>query len=160
MGEWIVLKILEMIKNSKVLYERQRERIWHMDTSLLELYGKTVGFIGTGSIAKESAKRLQGFGVKILGLNTTGRLLQYFDECYSMEDLDHMVGECDVVVLTIPYTNKTHHLIDGSRLEKMKEGSYFINVSRGSIVDEKALMLNFCGNGFDMIQLNKYRTLH
>ena len=62
MGEWIVLKTLEMLKNSKGLYENQTDRKWKIDTSLLELYRKTIGFIGTGTIAAEAAKRFGGFG--------------------------------------------------------------------------------------------------
>ena len=73
-AEWIVLKILEMIKNSKEFYDKQNKKIWKMDTSLLELYGKTVGFIGTGSIAQEAAKRLEGFGVKILELTPAEKM--------------------------------------------------------------------------------------
>ncbi|KXG74119.1 phosphoglycerate dehydrogenase [Thermotalea metallivorans] len=140
MGEWIVMKILEMLKNSKGLYRLQQQKKWAIDTSLLELYGKTVGFIGTGSIATETAKRLQGFGVKILGLNTSGKGIPYFHGCFAMEDMEEMLKACDVVVLTIPYTEKTHHLINEKTIGWMKEGVYFVNVSRGSIVDEEALM--------------------
>ena len=139
-GEWIVLKILELYKNSKGLYSMQREKRWHMDTTLLELYGKTIGFIGTGSIAHEAAKRLRGFDARILGLNTSGSLTEYFDECYSMDFIDQMVSLCDVIVLTIPYTSKTHHLINGAVMEKMKNDAYIVNVSRGSIIDEKELV--------------------
>lgn len=140
MGEWIVMKILEMLKNSKGLYRLQQQKKWAIDTSLLELYGKTVGFIGTGSIATEAAKRLQGFGVKILGLNTSGKEVPYFHACFAMEDMEEMLKASDVVVLTIPYTEKTHHLINEKTIGWMKDGVYFVNVSRGSIVDEEALM--------------------
>ncbi len=140
MGEWIVLKTLEMLKNSKSIYERQKNKKWKIDKYILELYGKTVGFIGTGSIAHEAAKRLQGFGVTILGLNTNGTLKEYYDECYAMDQIDKMIPQCDVIVLTIPYTQKTHHLVNKSFMEKMKESSFLINVSRGSIIDEQALI--------------------
>ena len=53
----------------------------------MELYGRTIGFIGTGTIAIEAAKRFQGFGVNILGVNTDGRDVQYFDRCYAMSEL-------------------------------------------------------------------------
>jgi phosphoglycerate dehydrogenase-like enzyme len=142
MGEWIVLKTLELFKGSKELYENQINRKWKIDTSILELYGKTIGFIGTGTIAIEAAKRLQGFGVNILGVNTDGRDIEYFKECYSMSELDQMLKVCDVVVGTIPYTKATHHLINEERFKAMKRGAYFINVARGSIVDEVCLIKN------------------
>lgn len=75
MGEWIVMKMLELLKNSKSFFNAQSEKRWQMDNSLLELYNKTVCFIGTGSIASEAAKRLQGFGVNIFGINTNEELL-------------------------------------------------------------------------------------
>jgi phosphoglycerate dehydrogenase-like enzyme len=142
MGEWIVLKTLELFKSSKKLYENQVNRKWKMETSILELYGKTIGFIGTGTIAIEAAKRFQGFGVNILGVNTKGINVEYFDKCYDMKGTSEMLKLSDVVVCTIPYTKATHHLINEDRFKAMKDGSYFINVARGSIVDEISLIKN------------------
>lgn len=142
MGEWVVLKALELFKSSKRLYENQANRKWKMDTSILEIYGKTIGFIGTGTIAVEAAKRFQGFGVNILGVNTNGRDIEFFNKCYAMNDLNEMLELCDVVVVTIPYTKSTHHLINEDSFKVMKDGSFFINVARGSIVDESSLIEN------------------
>jgi phosphoglycerate dehydrogenase-like enzyme len=139
-GEWIVMKTLELLKNSSRFHRQQQQRKWVLDTNLLELYGKTVGFIGTGSIAGEAAKRLQGFGTRILGLNTSGKATPFFLRCYPMEEMELMLKECDVVILTIPYTKKTHHLINEQTLGWMKDQVYFINISRGSIVDEAAFL--------------------
>lgn len=140
MGEWVVMKILELLKKSFNLYRNQMNKVWKMDISILELYGKVVGFIGTGSIALESAKRLQGFGVNVLGLNTTGKEVKYFNKCFSMEEIDIMLPLCDIVVITIPSTNETLHLIDEERFVKMKDGAFIVNVARGNIIDEKALV--------------------
>ncbi|MBW9153452.1 phosphoglycerate dehydrogenase [Clostridium estertheticum] len=140
MGEWIVLKTLEMLKNSKKLYKNQVDRKWKMDTSLLELYGKTIGFIGTGTIANEAAKRFQGFGVTVFGVNTSGHDAEYFDRCYAMDELREMLKLCDVVVVTVPYTKSTYHLINKDIFSSMKDGTFFINVARGNIVDEHFLI--------------------
>jgi phosphoglycerate dehydrogenase-like enzyme len=142
MGEWVVMKTLELLKNSVGMYKNQAKKLWKMDTGILELYGKTVGFVGTGSIAIESAKRLQGFGVKIFGLNTAGTKVEYFDRCFSVSEIDSMLSGCDVVVLTIPSTAETHHLISKDRFNCFKEGAYLINVARGNIIDENALIEN------------------
>lgn len=140
MGEFAVLKILELYKNSKNQYEKQRNKLWKWDVNVLELFGKTVGFIGTGSIASESAKRLQGFEVNIIGMNTNGKETQYFDKCFPAILLNEMLPLCDVVVITIPYTKATHHFIDAQCFNAMKDGVYFINIARGAIVDELALI--------------------
>lgn len=141
-GEWIVLKLLEMLKNSKSFYQKQLEKRWKVDTSLLELYGKTVGFIGTGSIASEAAKRLRGFEVTILGANTRGTDTEFFDQCYSIDNLKDMVKRCDAIVVSIPHTEKTHNLINNEMFHEMKDGVYLVNIARGSIIDEKAMIEN------------------
>lgn len=141
-GEWIVMKILEMLKKSASLYKNQQKKKWKMDMSLLELCGKRVGFIGTGSIAAEAAKRLQGFEVEILGVNTSGRDTKYFNRCFSRDKMDEMLGLCDIVVVTIPYTKRTHHMINQDRFKAMKDGVFLVNIARGSIIDEKALISN------------------
>ena len=156
MGEWIVLKTLELFKNSKELYANQANKKWKIDTSILELYGKTIGFIGTGTIALEAAKRFQGFGVNLLGVNTDGRNIEHFDRCYDMSELDVMLKLCDVVVGTIPYTKATHHLINEDRFKSMKEGAFFINVARGSIVDEPSLIENLKNNKLSGAALDVY----
>jgi phosphoglycerate dehydrogenase-like enzyme len=142
MGEWVVMKMLELLKNSFGLYRNQMNKVWKMDTSILELFGKTVGFIGTGSIAMESAKRLQGFGVNVLGVNTNGRPVEYFHNCFSMNEIDSMLSQCDVVIVTIPSTKETYNLLDESKLNVMKDGAFLINVARGNILEEKALICN------------------
>lgn len=146
MGEWVVLKILEMLKRSKSFYKKQDRKLWKIDTSIIELYGKTIGFIGTGSIAYESAKRLTGFEANIYGLNTTGRSVEYFDKCFSISEFDYFLSLCDILVLTIPYTEKTHHLLNESKFKIMKDGVYLVNVSRGSIINESDL-IKYLKNG-------------
>lgn len=140
MGEFVVLKTLEIYKKSALFYEQQKNKKWKISTKLLELYGKNITFIGTGSIAVESAKRFQGFEANIIGVNTKGRATNYFDKCYPISKIDEVLAMSDVVILTIPYTEQTHHLINAERLNKMKKDAVLINVSRGSIINEKDLI--------------------
>lgn len=140
MGEWIVMNILELYKKSPVLFQQQQKKLWRLNKDILELYGKTIAFIGTGSIAKEAAKRLQGFEVKVVGVNTKGSRAEYFHSCYPIDDMQDVLSTSDVVVLTIPYTKATHHLIGQRQLKAMKPEALLINVSRGSIIDEAALI--------------------
>lgn len=140
MGEWIVMSILQLLKNSKAFYNKQSERRWKEDSKLLELYNKTVCFVGTGSIASEAAKRLQGFDVNIVGINTRGRKAEHFDSCRPMNEMGYALSQADVVVISIPYTKETHHLIDESSFSLMKKGAFLINIARGSIIKEAALI--------------------
>lgn len=140
MGEWIVLKILEIYKQSKFFYKNQQLHTWQLTTDILELSGKRIGYIGTGTIAQETAKRLRGFNVSQIGFNTTGRSVQPFDECFAIGMLDRWIQRFDVLVLAVPATSGTHRLISRNILKKMKDSAVLINVSRGSVIDEKALL--------------------
>lgn len=138
-GEWIVLKMLELLKQTRTIYRNQDNKRWHMELGLGELYGKTVLFIGTGGIPSEAAKRLQGFGVNIIGFNTNGRSIPYFHQCYPTSQLDKFIPEADIVVMTLPATPDTYHFLDSHLLSSMKPSSYLINISRGSTIDHDAL---------------------
>lgn len=111
-----------------------------MDSEILELYNKTVCFVGTGSIASEAAKRLQGFAVKLVGINTTGKKVEYFDSCHPIKELDHVLSQADVVVVSVPETKETHHLINEDNISSIKKGACLINIARGSIIEESALI--------------------
>lgn len=157
-AEWIVLKTLEMYKNTREFYQRQDAKLWKMDTSILEIYGKTIGFIGTGSIAQEAAKRFKGFEVNIIGINSTGRQVEYFDQCFSVDNINQLVKQLDVIVVSVPYTDRTHHLIDESVLNNVKEGAYLINIARGNIVDQKALIKSLTSKKIKKAALDVFET--
>lgn len=141
-AEWIVLKILEMIKNTKEFHYLQESKTWKMDTSLLELYGKTIGFIGTGSIAQEAAKRLENFGVNLIGFNFSGKEAKYFHDSFNVNEIKDHISKCDFLIVAAPYTEETHHLLNEDLFRSMKDGSYLVNIARGSIIDENALINN------------------
>jgi phosphoglycerate dehydrogenase-like enzyme len=138
-GEWIVLKTLELLKKTRDIYRNQDNRRWHMEFGLEELYGRTMLFIGTGGIPSEAAKRLQGFEVNIIGVNTDGRSMPHFHQCYPISKLDNLIQEADFVVMTLPSTPETYHILDSRLLRSMKPSSYLINISRGSVIDQTAL---------------------
>lgn len=139
-GEWIVMNVLELSKSIYDLWEFRRERKWKPLYNISEVYGKTIGILGTGSIAIEAATRLKPFHVELLGINTDGRWVAPFDKCFSLEEIDNVLKKSHMLVVTLPNTESTYHLLDEANLEKMQPGSYIINVSRGKVIDEKALI--------------------
>lgn len=140
MGEWIVMSILEIYKNSMLLYKQQINKKWKMDMSVTELVGRRIGFIGTGTIATEAAKRLKAFEVEIWGVNTNGKDVDCFDRCFSKDKMDEVFKGCDVVVCTIPATKDTIGIVNKDKFLIMKDDSVFVNVGRGNIVNEKDLI--------------------
>lgn len=139
-SEWIIGKVLELLKNTKQLYKNQELKKWKFDRNLLELYGKTVGIVGTGVIAQETAKRLKVFGTTIYGLNTDGRGIEHFDICFSKDNLKEMIKDCDIVISLIPSTESTYYLFNNAVFESMKDNVFFLSCSRGQVVNENDLI--------------------
>ncbi|WP_426348360.1 NAD(P)-dependent oxidoreductase [Alloiococcus sp. CFN-8] len=139
-GEWIVMNMLLLSRQIPGYMEKKRERRWEPSYDVIELYGKKAVLIGTGSIAQEAAKRLKPFQIDVLGVNTDGRKVPYFDECYSIKDLKSAVALGDFVVNVLPYTESTDRIINKEIFEAMKQEAYFINVARGKTVVEEELV--------------------
>ncbi len=101
----------------------------------IELYGKTLGIIGSGRIGTELAKRALALGMKVLVNNRSGRKPQYGELC-SREEL---LSKSDFISLHIPKTPETYHLLNKEAFARMKKGVIIINCARGGVIDETAL---------------------
>ena len=125
------------------LYIRQGKfKAW--SPSLLlgqDIYQKKLGIIGFGRIGAAVAKRARGFNMTVLYCNRN-RLSSYTENKMgiSYRSLDQLLQQADYVTLHVPLNEHTHHLIGSEELRKMKETAYLINTSRGSVIDEKALV--------------------
>lgn len=139
-GEWIVKSILDIYKNTVSFYKNQKNKVWKPDFTTKEVSGIRVGFLGTGTIAMEAAKRLKAFDVEVWGVNTKGSIREYFDKCFSTSNLDEIFKSCDVVVASMPSTKETIGLVNKDKFELMKEGSVFINIGRGDLINQDDLI--------------------
>ena len=102
-----------------------------------ELLGKTFGIIGYGNMGKAVARRLSGFGVKVIFHDILPNLS---DEFATQVSLDTLKNEADILSLHSPITNETHHLIDSQFISEMKKDFYFINTARGKNVKTSDLV--------------------
>jgi len=140
-------------------YRAQQKRHWLDQADVArgarELRRRTVGIVGYGSIGREVARLAKPFGTRILALkrnpgeraetgyaveatgDPTGDLPEAY---YAPEDLLTMLPECDVVVLAVPSTDETRGMIGPEEFAAMKPGSFLVNIARGSVIDEDALM--------------------
>lgn len=139
-GEFVVMRILEIMKNTKYFNSVQTNKRWRLTTDVLEVYNKRVLILGTGTIGIEVAKRLKGFGVEIIGVNTNGKPVEFFDQTVSIRKLNDEVEKADILVLALPHTKDTDNILDEKMLRSMKKDSSIINVSRGNLIDEVALV--------------------
>jgi phosphoglycerate dehydrogenase-like enzyme len=105
-----------------------------------EISGQTVGVVGFGHIGREVAWRAAALGCRVLAVNRTMREKPTsVEHVFSWTELDRMLGECDIVVLSCALTPETMGLIDGRRLAAMKPSAFLINLARGPIAEEQAL---------------------
>ncbi|MFL0250915.1 NAD(P)-dependent oxidoreductase [Clostridium neuense] len=139
-AEWVIAKVLEIYKSSKKFYDLQNNKKWEKYKCIYELNNKKACILGTGSIGVEIARRLKAFGVEVMGINSTGMEIQSFSKCFTMEDKDDILSISNIVINTLPLTAKTMNLINDNFLAQMKAKSVLVNVSRGKILDEKALI--------------------
>lgn len=105
-----------------------------------DLYGKTIGIVGTGKIAKVLIGLLQGFGMRILGYDLYPD--QDFAAAHGLHytDLDTLLRESDIITLHCPLTADNHHLLDAAAIAKMKPGVMIVNTGRGGLIDTEALI--------------------
>jgi glycerate dehydrogenase len=105
----------------------------------LFLKGKTIGVIGAGGIGQAIAKVAKSLEMKTLGVNTSGKHAKYFDNIFEIRKLDEVLRVSDVIVLSLPLTVKSFHIIDAEKFRLMKKNCIFVNVARGYVIDEAAL---------------------
>ncbi len=101
-----------------------------------DLYGKTVGVIGTGRIGRIFINICRGFGMKILAFDRNPMQ----EEGVEFVELDELFKRSDVISLHCPLTSETYHIIDKKAIEKMKKGVIIVNTSRGALIDAAALL--------------------
>lgn len=141
-AEFCVGRILQEWKSFDKIDAQAKTHLWEA------VYGEelakcTVGLLGFGAIAEAVAQRLRGFDMRILATRrtvTADTASPLVDKFYPTADLHQMLPECDVVVAAVPETKETIGLFNSATFAAMKQGSYFVNVGRGSLVDEPALI--------------------
>jgi D-2-hydroxyacid dehydrogenase (NADP+) len=117
----------------------QAERSWTRFPARL-LDDKTVGIVGIGLIAEALAPKCKAFGMTVVGFSSTRRAVAGIDRMYLRNELIAHAGELDYLVLLVPYAEDTRLLVDARVFAAMKTGSYLVNLARGGVVDENALM--------------------
>lgn len=107
---------------------------WEPDRGTFELVGRTAGLIALGGIGIEVARRLRGFQMRIIGVDVDPAIeSELVDEVRHVDELAWLLGQSDVVVVCAPHTPATHHMFNSTTFGQMKQGSIFINVSRGGL---------------------------
>jgi len=110
---------------------------WKRGLHGTELAGKTVGLVGYGRIGREVARRLRSFGASIVAFDP---LLPRSPDETPLVPLDELLARSDIVSLHAALTPENHHLLNAERLARLRRGAFIINVARGALIDEEALL--------------------
>ena len=143
LAEFCLMAMLMHAKDYGYL-AREKEKYHWTRTSTTELRTKTLAVIGLGRVGREVARLGQYLGMQVLGTKRTTEGVDpasvNVEELHPWTDLHPMLGQADFVILICPHTEETHGLIGEAELAAMKKGSVLINIARGTIVDEPALI--------------------
>lgn len=141
--EYVLAVMLMLTKDAPRFLRQQRERVWD-PYHPLELCGKTVGIVGMGAIGSDVARLCRAFEMRVLGIRRSVSVRRMndplADELLPPSDLHYLLAQSDYVVLAVPLTPDTDRLIGEAELKAMKPTAYLINIARGSVIDEAALI--------------------
>ena len=138
-AQYVVAMMLRVVKRMDAWAQAQRERRWQPIESD-ELTAKTVGIVGVGRIGGELARLAKAFRMRVIGCRRRQRRMRFVDELVPPERLPDLLARSDFVVLALPLTAETERLIGERELRAMRPQAWLINVSRGRVVQEEALV--------------------
>ncbi len=129
-AELTLTLILSLLRKLSLAYSSMSDGLWlKKELSGNELFGKKVGIIGYGKIGKKVAKLLTAFGAKV----------DYFSRAKKTNSFKYIFKHSDIITVHLPLTNETKNLVNNKLLALMKPTSFFVNTSRGGVVEEKTL---------------------
>ena len=139
MAEFALSGVLALFKKSFTFFENQKSCKWEKERSIRELNGSQVCIVGAGNVGQETAKRFSAFTDNIIGIDLFPCNQPYFNDVLPLENLDAVLAESDVVILTLPLTEKTKGMFGKDKINCIKKDAVIVNIARGGIIDEKAL---------------------
>jgi phosphoglycerate dehydrogenase-like enzyme len=138
-SEMAFLLMLALNRNFPEVVRNQDKGVWERWPGKL-LWKKKVGILGVGVIGEEIARKCKAFGMEVFGIDIIKRKLDCIDVFYGPEDMVKVAKEVDYLVIVAPNTPETEKIVDSKVLSAMKPTAFLLNLGRGEIVDEEALI--------------------
>lgn len=139
MSELAFLNMIALNRNFRKMQRNQADAKWDgWDQPILD--GKTVVIVGLGLLAEHLAERCKLFGMATIGVSGGRDAAPHFDEVHPRRALAQQAARADFLMLLVPYSPETHHLIDRDVIAAMKPTAFLINLARGGVLDEAALI--------------------
>jgi glyoxylate/hydroxypyruvate reductase len=142
LAEFAILGLLAVAKELPRLIEDQRARAWpEVRRPVRELSGQTLFLLGLGDIGREVARLGKALGMRTVGFRRTeGPPPEWVDEVHGPQRLAELAGQADAMVVSLPMTEQTAGLVDRATIERLPASCIFVNIGRGGVVDEPALI--------------------
>lgn len=157
MSELAFIYMLHFMRDFRDLFATQAAHRWNrVEQRLLE--GRTAVIVGVGAIAEELAKRCRVFGMKVVGVSDGRREAPHFDAILPRARLPEAAGLADFLIVLVPHSRDTDKLIDASVFAAMKPDGVLINIARGGVVDEDALIAALRAGTIRGAGLDVFRT--
>lgn len=138
-AQTVMTYLLALSRQLPQVLRNQAEERWDATMTAVDLDGMRLGIIGLGAIGSETARMASRFGMDVIGLRRTVRGDEPC-ETWTDDRFHELLGWADVIAVTAPLTPATRGLFDGEAFGRMRRGAWFVNVGRGEIVDEEALV--------------------
>jgi phosphoglycerate dehydrogenase-like enzyme len=140
MAEYVLAWMLWVTQRGGEYLAAQRERRWIGHVMPARLGGKTLAIVGLGEIGRTVARHARSVGMRVLGVSRSGRPVAGVDRVARLPGLRATLGQADFVVLTVPLTRQTRGMIGAGEIAAMRPTAWLVNVARGPVVDEAALL--------------------
>ena len=140
-AENMLSTLLALYRKLPLYRDDQRAHLWHDEGAAKTITGAVVLVVGAGHLGTEFAWRCKALGAaRVMGVKRTiGRPLPGFDQLHTMEELDDLLPQADVVALTLPHSPATVRLMNADRIARMKDDAVLISTGRGTVLDQDAL---------------------
>ena len=141
LAEFAVFGVIAGAKDLPRLLADQGDRVWPADRwEMRQVDELTVLVVGLGGIGAECARRFHALGARVWGTSRTGTPVEGVERLVDPADLAAVVGEVDAIVVTLPGTEQTHHLVGAEVFANVRPGTILASVGRGTVIDEAALL--------------------
>jgi len=159
-AEWVIVSVMTLLRGAFMFRTQMLNGEWPRNRAMgHETAGKTLGLVGFGQIARETAKRAQALGMAVVAYDP---YVPADDPCWigveKIDDLAKLLGQSDAVSLHVPLNDATHHLLGADAMAQMKTGAVLVNAARGGVVDETAMVAAIKSGKIAGAALDVYET--
>lgn len=139
MSELVFLQMLALLRDYPRILRNQSASRWERWPQPL-LWHKTAVIVGVGAVSEALAPRCKAFGMSVYGVSNSPRVLEGFDGMFARGQIEEAARLADFLILLVPYSQETENMIDARVIGAMKPSAFLINVARGGVLDENALL--------------------